>query len=402
MMNAFLLTLFLCNSVSDFSIGLPPTSLTVDKINVYWSNIGQDRVYSVNKMNPEDTGIKKFHLQSARSLKAIGKSLQPYPTWECLIPRSTSYTAKLVKSLVNSIKIKLPEPEPQHECQRYNLPGTLYTIYVTECSEKDHRGNCNGKEKSKLQTYAKEIEANNLKPFTMYSFQLGLSNYYADLEGFRPEIGPQTILKTEAGAPTRPENVAVQPLTPTQAVVSWLPPRVLNGEAVRYEIHWRSVEPVNRMRHKGEQEIKHAEQSPDGKLSAMLQLHPGQEYLVSVRAYSMQSNNSHNESLPQLLKMYPEPNNLTVINIGVDSMNLSWIPSSNFTTEFSLKFAVVGVDKWQVAPNPVVFKDRMEFRIGNLQPRTMYKFTFVLKYPAHNQDYYWPADPRFTFQTLGN
>ncbi|XP_012264218.2 proto-oncogene tyrosine-protein kinase ROS isoform X2 [Athalia rosae] len=393
-----------CNMVlsPDSGKGLPPTSLTVDKVNVYWSNIDQDQVYFINKLNPDDTEIKKFHLYSARSLKAIGNSLQPYPFAECLIPRQVSYNVELIEKFANSIKIKLPEPVPHFGCDKFHLPATLYTVYITECLVNDPR-DCKNRERVRVQSYEKLIEAKNLKPFTKYMFQVGLSNYYSELESSTLELGPGNIIRTDAGAPTRPENVVVQALTPTLASINWMPPKVLNGAVVRYEIHWRSAQLVNGIRQKGEQLIKNTEQPADGKLSAMLQpLLPGQEYLVYVRAYSAHSTTSYNESVPLSVRMYPEPNNLTLTGQSINSMNVSWAPNESITIVYHLEYSIVGLEKWQIATNSVKRNDKVEFIIQNLRPRTLYRFQLVLRYPNYNQDFIWPADARFTFETSGD
>ncbi|XP_046600630.1 proto-oncogene tyrosine-protein kinase ROS isoform X2 [Neodiprion lecontei] len=393
-----------CNMVlgPGFNRGLPPTSLTVDKINLYWSNADKDSVYYVEKANPDDTRIKRLYLQSPRSLKAIGKSLQPYPVAECLVPRQVSDNVEVLKKFSNSIKIKLPEPVPHFACEKYNLPATLYTIYITECSAVDSTKCSNNRENMKLKTFKKEIEVENLKPFSRYMFQLSLSNYYSGLESSSPEPHQGVVIITEAGVPTRPENVEVQALTPTLAAVSWLPPKILNGAAVRYEIHWRPVQLVNGMRHNGEQSIKHTEQSSDGKLSATLQsLLPGQDYLICVRAYST-SSAIYNESLPQFLKMYPEPNNLTLTGTSVNSMNISWVPNKNLTIDYSLQYSIVGSDKWQTVVNPILRNDKVEFHIRKLQPKTFYRFKLTLRYPIYKVNVTWPSDARFTFQTSGD
>ncbi|XP_023290821.1 proto-oncogene tyrosine-protein kinase ROS isoform X2 [Orussus abietinus] len=385
-----------------FNRGLPPTSLSVDKINVYWSNADTNEIYHANKVYPDDVEIKGLYLSNARSIRAIGKSLQPYPLSDCLIPQQVPYNVEETSKTATSITVKLPRPVAHFGCEDYNLPATLYTIHVSRCLENDPN-RCESKDVMlKLQTYDREIEVKDLKPFTRYRFKLALSNYYGDAESLSLEFGPGIILRTGAGAPTTPENVTVQALTPTLAAVYWKPPKILNAAAVRYEVHWRTVRLINGVRPKGEQFVKHTER-PDGTFSETLQpLLPGQEYIVYVRAYPAHFSDAYSESSGQIVKMYPEPNNLTLTVVSVNSLNISWVPTPNLTIDYTLEYTLVGMDKWQVADEPNIEKDKVEYFVQGLQPRALYKFRLVLRYPNYKQDYTWPPDARFTFQTLGD
>ncbi|KOC66937.1 Proto-oncogene tyrosine-protein kinase ROS [Habropoda laboriosa] len=385
-----------------FNKGLPPTSLTVDKMNIYWSNIAEDQIYFVNKKYPDDGEIKHFYLPSVRSIKALGKSLQTYPITNCLIPHQVSYNVEEVKKTANSITVRLPQPVPQFGCETYSLPTTLYTIYVSQCLENDPNM-CEDSDRTKFQTYEEEYEIKDLKPFTKYRLKLALSNYYADLESMSLEFGSGVVLRTEAGAPTAPENVTVEALTPTLAVVYWMPPKILNAAAVRYEVHWRLVRLINGARQKGEQFIKGTERTTDGRFFTMLEPWlPDQEYLVFVRAYPAHVNDVYSESPGQVVKMYPEPNNLTLTGVSVNGLNVTWVPTINLTIRYTLEYKDVAVENWQVANDSKMVNEKLTYFIKKLQPRTLYKFRLILRYPNYKLDFVWPTDGRFTFQTLGD
>ncbi|KAL0113614.1 hypothetical protein PUN28_012637 [Cardiocondyla obscurior] len=383
------------------------TFLTVDKINVYWSNETKDQIYfvkkehflGVDKKNSSKLEVKSFYLPYVRRIRALGKSLQPYPTAKCLIPRQMSYSVKRVSETANSIVVSLPEPNLERGCQKYSLPTTLYTIHVSHCSKND-LGEC---EETKVQTYEKRYEIQDLKPYTEYKLKLALSNFYADASFMRLEFGTDVVLKTSAGKPSMPQNVTVQALTPTIAAVYWKPPKTLNSAVVHYEVHWRSILLQNGVRQKGEQLIKEPERTVDGRFFTTLQpLLPGQDYLVYVRVYPANFNDFYNESLSQLIRMYSEPNNLTMAGVSVNSMIITWIPSVNLTVSYVLEYKDVAMDEWQIARHVEVNKDRVMYRIENLEPRTLYKFRLRLKYPIYKKDFIWPSDGRFTFQTLGD
>ncbi|XP_008552558.1 proto-oncogene tyrosine-protein kinase ROS isoform X3 [Microplitis demolitor] len=393
-----------CNLVINpgFNRGLPPISLTVDKINVYWLNLGGNEIYYVNKIYPYEQDIKRIYLDNVRNIKAIGKSLQSYPNTDCLIPYQMLYTVEALIKKANSITIKLPIPETHLGCERYNLPGTLYTIQVSRCHDST---NCDTNDVLEFKTYKKEFEIMNLQPFTMYQFKLALSNYYSDMVMAKHEFGNPVVLRTAAGAPSAPQNVTVESCTPTLAAVYWLPPRILNAASVRYEIHWRTLRLVNGERPKGEKLIKNLIKSADGRFMELLKpLLPGQDYLVDVRAYPADSNDTYGESEGQVVSMYPEPNNLTNVAASVNTLNVTWEPMANVTINYTLEYTAVGLEKWQVADYFITNKNnkKIEYYIRGLLPRTMYKFRLILRYPNCHDEFIWPPDARFTFQTFGD
>ncbi|XP_066586207.1 proto-oncogene tyrosine-protein kinase ROS [Prorops nasuta] len=394
----------ICNLVvnSAFNRFLSPTSLTVDKINIYWSISAEDKIYYVNKDYQDGGEIKSFYLPNVKSIKALGKSLQPYPIIDCLIPYQVSYDVQEISKSSNSITVQLPQSIPHYGCEFYNLPTTLYTVHISQCLENDPNM-CESNDIRKLKTYDREFQIENLKPFTKYRIKIALSNYYGDLEGLSLEFGSGVILRTGAGAPSIPENVTVQAFTPTLAAVYWYPPKILNAAAVNYEVHWRSVKLVNGVRQKGEQLVKDAEKTFDGRFfTTLTPLLPDQEYLVFVRAHPTHSSEIYSESPGQILKMYPGPNNLTLTSVTVDSFNVSWIPTKNLTINFILEYEDVALEKWQVANESIIEKDKVIYVIKGLQPKTLYKFRLLLKYPLYEKYFVWPTDARFTYQTLGD
>lgn len=397
-----------CNVVlrASFKTATLTAFLTVDKMNIYWSNETKDQIYFLkkehfflaDKENASTPTVKSFYLPNVHRIRALGKSLQPYPSAKCLIPRQTSYYVKRVSETANSIVVSLPEPHPEYGCQKYNLPTTQYTIHVSHCS-KNEPNMC---EEIRVQTYKRHHEIQDLKPFTEYRLKLALSNFYADLLSMKPEFGTDVVLKTSVGKPSMPENVTVQVLTPTNLAVYWRPPKLLNSAVVHYEVHWRSILLQNDVRQKGEQLIKEPERAEDGRFFTTLQsLLPGQEYIVYVRVYPANSNDFYNESPSQRIRMYSEPNNLTMEGVSVNSMNISWIPSVNLTKHYLLEYKDVAMEEWQIARHVVVNENQVMYRIEGLQPRTLYKFRLKLRYPKYKGNFIWPPDGRFTFQTLG-
>lgn len=406
----------MCNTVlnASFSKG---TSLTVDKMNIYWSDAENDQIYFSRKGyslspghdNASEPEIKSFYLSSIRSIKAFGKSLQPYPPAKCLIPSRMNYTVQNLTVTANSIIVNLSEPVPDYGCERYNLPTTLYTISVSQCLGDDSDKCRNHGRTNKVQTYEGQnitdpyrYEIQDLKPFTEYRLKLALSNYYSGLTSMSLEFDSGVILRTGPGKPSIPENVTVEVLTPNLVAVYWMPPKILNSEAVNYEVHWRSSDMENGMRQKGEQLYKESERTADGRFYMLLQsLQPGLEYAVYVRAYSIHSSEFFNQSVLRNVQMYPEPNNLTLSGASVNSLNLSWVPNVNLTTDYVLEYRDIATEDWQVANNSEMEKGIVTYHIEDLQPRTTYKFRLILKYSTYRKDFIWPTDGGFTFETVG-
>lgn len=380
-----------CNLVIVSEELLSPSSLTVDKKNIYWSNTKTEKLYLVNKIHPNKEGIKKYHSANVNKIKAFGKSLQPYPDSECFTFSQTDYNIQEISKTKNSIKIKMPQPIFHEICDNYNLPSTLYTIYYSECLEENK---CS--EEIKLQTYDAEMEIEKLKSFTKYRFRLALSNYYNSNENFSSEI----ILQTEVGIPSRPRNVTVKSLTPTTAAVYWLPSEILNANYVNYKTYW-TPNTINGRVKKTSGIIEESGQLEDGRHFAILHhMLPNQEYKIFVRAYPPNFIDNHNESIEQYLKMYPEPNNLTV-EYFTTALTIFWSPDINLTVDYSLEFTSLTLNKWQIVNISKIINNTAEFHIINLEPKTSYKFRLMIKYPDSKEQFIWPNDNRFIFETLG-
>ncbi|XP_043492014.1 proto-oncogene tyrosine-protein kinase ROS isoform X2 [Polistes fuscatus] len=398
----------ICEMVMDPGLnrGLTFASLTVDKINIYWTDNIKMKLYLVNKKYLSEENIMDFYIPHVRSIKALGKSLQPYPSPECLMPRRMLYNVEEVKKTADSITVRLPQPLPHNGCKAYNLPRTLYIMDVHECVEnnsKECRESYDSMEGNKrYETYEREYTIEDLKPFTRYLIKLSLANTYIEWNKTNLEFSSGIILTTGAGAPSAPENVSVKVLTPTLAAVYWMPPKIFNSPAVSYEIHWRSDGLINGVRQKGEQLVKDTERIKNDKLMAMLQpLLPGQVYFISVRAYPAHFNDVFSESEKQMISMYPEPNNLTLISAGINGLNISWVPTINLTIGYTLEYHDVALEEWRVANKSESDHEKVIYRLQNLQPRTLYKFRLLLRYPNYDQDFIWSPDGKSTFQTQG-
>ncbi|KAL6419475.1 hypothetical protein ACFW04_011386 [Cataglyphis niger] len=317
----------------------------------------------------------------------------------CLIPDKNVYKIQVVMVRTNSIILNLPEPVPKNGCKRYNLPSTLYTIYITYCLDNKF----NKFNNFTVKTYERYNEIQNLTPLTEYTLQLSLSNFYSDRLSIDPLFGSKVILKTESSILDAPENVTIQALTPTTAAISWMPPKKLNCVPVVYEVYWTSIILLNNTRQIHESLIiNKTEHKIDNKCFTLLEsLIPGQIYEIYVRVYPTNFSNHYNDSSSKILYMYSEPNNITLNEVSISSMNISWTPSVNLTIRYELEYKNVEMQRWQIANNFEMNNEgKIIYYINNLLSGTLYEFRLILKYPKYEKDFIWPSDGRFTFSTL--
>ncbi|EFN72573.1 hypothetical protein EAG_10834 [Camponotus floridanus] len=102
-----------------------------------------------------------------------------------------------------------------------------------------HNNNLNKSEKFNVLTCERYYEIQNLTPFTEYKLKFTLSNFYFNQLSINP-FHSNNVTKTILGKLNAPENVSVLALTPTIAVVYWMPLKKVNCMAVTYEMHWES------------------------------------------------------------------------------------------------------------------------------------------------------------------
>ncbi|KMQ85028.1 proto-oncogene tyrosine-protein kinase ros [Lasius niger] len=315
------------------------------------------------------------------------------------------YRVEEVITTANSIVVSLPEPIPNGGCKKYNLATTIYTISVSylTCSDNDF----NKLEEFNVQTHEQRYEIQNLTPFTEYTLKLALSNFYVDKLSMDLQYDAGVKLTTTLGKLNAPEDVTIQVLTPTLAVVYWTPPKKLNCVAVNYEVHWMPVlfpNNTQKITYKPEKQlINKPERMIDGKFFTTIRsLLPGQKYLIYVSVYPANFSNFFTDSSNKSIYMYSEPNNLTLSEVSTNGMNISWIPNVNLTIHYILEYKNDAMQKWQKVNNIEKNNDKVTYHIENLLPRTVYQFRLILTYPKHMEYFIWlPDGEEFTFETLG-
>ncbi|XP_029677187.1 uncharacterized protein LOC115243992 [Formica exsecta] len=181
-------------------------------------------------------------------------------------------------------------------------------------------------------------------------------NFYSNQLSMGPLFYSEVILtmRTKSGKLEAPENVTVEALTPTIAIVYWMLPKKLICVPVIYE-----------------------------------------KYRVFVRIYSANFSNHYNNNLSKTLYMYSESNNITLNEVSINGMNISWIPSVNLTIHYVLEYKNVEMQKWQTVDDFEQNKrEKVTYYIENLLPGTLYEFHLILKYPKYEKDFIWPSNRR--------
>lgn len=96
-----------------------------------------------------------------------------------------------------------------------------------------------------IETSDKLIEITNLKPYTKYQFQISISNYYTEFANMKMKFTRVKSFQTEIGAPSRPRKLKANVLSPTEILLTWLPPIVVNGPSIRYEVHYQTENEID-------------------------------------------------------------------------------------------------------------------------------------------------------------
>ncbi|EFN67802.1 Protein sevenless [Camponotus floridanus] len=382
-------------------------SMTIDKTNIYiivehpfpYILYVLKKKYVSLKSVKAAQYVEKIRINSDNymfyKIYAFDKFLQPYPPMRCLTPDERVYNFENVNATSNTIFVNLPQGVVKSGCKEYNLPTIIYTISVS-CLD----NNLNKSEKFEVLTAERYYEIQNLTPFTEYKLKYTLSNFYFDQLSINPFDSNVISMKTNSGKLNAPENVSALALKPTIAVVHWMPLKKVNCVAATYEVHWKSVTLANGTQQKGKQFINMPKRTADGRFFTKIHLSlPIQDYLIYVRVYPNNFSDFYNESLSKIDHIYSDPNNITLSEVEINSMDISWISNINLTISSALEYKNVSTEKWQTTNDiRMNYNKEVIYHIENLQSGTLYKFRLILRYL---ENFIWPADERFIFSTLG-
>ncbi|XP_014249043.1 proto-oncogene tyrosine-protein kinase ROS [Cimex lectularius] len=390
--------------------GLPPSWITSDQELVYWSNSTENRLYSLQKRDLERYGIaqpKHEFIPGLKEITAFGNHLQPYPDLKCLIPRQPPPPPSLTGKSSDSLTLLLSDNPRTEECWNISQPNSFYTVYYQEVDAEGFT-TCTTKIRDckKYETLEKYVTIDGLNPYSEYIFMTLERNYYSDLANITLEPSIPVVFQTAPGAPSPPEEVMADVLSPNTLLISWDPPRLLNSDMVSYEVLWTSDGPVDGMRQRGEQVVPPRWNYSNGMTREETQIHklsPGANYLIWVRAYS-ENAEAYSESKPIEVSMFPEPNNLTLVSATAYSLNITWQKNTDLPyIHHKLEYVDSSSGEWSVvSPTNSTETGLEEYLMVGLKPKTVYTFRIKIIYKDPNSPFLWPQDNRFTFKTLGD
>lgn len=375
----------------DVTGAILPEHIQSDLGHLYWtSDEYLNILHEATKISKNGSLIENFVI--------YGPHMQPFPELRCLRPyQKMNQTIPVLKHKTpNSLTISLPEILMNPECfEKTSIATVEYRIYFTPYQQIFCGTSCNF-----TSTFDKEITLLNLKPFTKYMVAVSMSNFYS-LEDQKLTIGPTQIFQTAIGAPSKPQNVSVQVLTPSVVKVSWSPPQEFNGATVHYEIYWKTEGTLSGVRQKEQPVVEQFSETKQFFTTLLNKLSPNETYTVWVRAYSETNDTSSDSDMVQV-DTYPEPENLILTNRTAYSLEISW-KISPFVDRFVLEYTSLTSNEWQAIPTKTnVQENTVQATATNLAPKTSYKFRLSLLYPKFTERYVWPGDSRFIWETLGD
>lgn len=404
------------NATEMQNAGLPPTSLTADKLFIYWSNSSAGKIYSFDKATSEvisnaspensDSNVhqkRRVTSETAsgiRGIRAIGDHLQPYPDVICLAPPHSVVPPTLLSASSNELVVKLMMPARPPECSKISLASIKYTLFygiitpdnVWQCAESLH--GCRT-----LETYNTTVVLSNLSPFTNYTVRVAMSNFYSIGMSIP---GPDAVFQTLEGVPSEPIMVQVEPVTPTRIAVQWRPPIKPNGHPISYEIRWFQENARNKWH-----SMSYLYSSEEKSLSYRMLLKdmaPGVEYHILVRAYS-RGGDMHSDSETRSVSTYELPNNLTLARSTSREIDLTWTaPGSHVILSHRVEYLKPSTSEWRYFTSEATEPNRTYiYPLRKLLPKTDYSLRMVLTYRSSlNDTFPWPRSGHFAFQTLGD
>ncbi|XP_038214357.1 proto-oncogene tyrosine-protein kinase ROS [Zerene cesonia] len=370
--------------------GFVPMSITVDSKYVYWYNSSDRSIFYTNKMKKNK--IEQVKSSFGYKIMTLDAANQPYPPRQCLFPNAQNPIAKVLSTSANSITIQLPTITKPSRCSEleYEMTSSEYTIMYRLYS--NDTTPCDKETCLRITTTDSDIEVTGLKPFTNYTAQIEVTNYYARLHEMKPLVGSMLLMQTAAEAPTAPKNVTGTVLSPVLARVEWTP-----EPGLWYELHWRTDDSPflpNRLKEHNTFEVS------SGGRAEMARLSPGTQYAVWVRARSRHSAVSA-DSLPLRLRTFPPPAPLALRAARPYALALAWPPPAAFPVHrYAVEYieASGSSDTWLKCEETA----KGEWIAKDLRPKTRYRFRVCLHYMKDSPPYYWPQDDRYTFETEGD
>ncbi|XP_030754698.1 proto-oncogene tyrosine-protein kinase ROS-like isoform X3 [Sitophilus oryzae] len=370
----------------------PLKKVKFDFDSLYWTN-SDDTLYA---LKPKHSHLLSKPLKS-NDILIYGEHTQPYPPQDCLSPLQHLDIKPSIKRMsFDSLTLKMPDVLFNSNCMNTSIATVMYRIRYIKTN------NNPGGDFGEVTTFDKEIEVTDLEPYTIYTVKVAASNHYSDEHSIY--WSKPLRFRTSPGAPSKPQNISAAVLNPTLVQVNWSPPSQLNGDVIRYEIHWLTEGSLTGVRQKGEQpvsDLRFVDKKMDVLTTLLQKLSPNETYTVWIRAYS-ETNETSSDSDRVQITTYPEPSEFELTNRTSQSLFLMWEVTPHIY-KYSIQYApITSTNTWIGVKQTDQNDDLVEIAVEDLKPKNQYKFRLALLYDKYPEWYVWPSDSRFTFETLGD
>ncbi|XP_053678090.1 proto-oncogene tyrosine-protein kinase ROS [Anopheles nili] len=369
---------------------------------LYW--IGPDGTVRMRARDDPPTATTRPFPHIGAVALLPGQQRQHYPPERCLVPvvEDVQYVPELLDTTEDSLTLRLPEAVRHTNCSG-RPPAVRYRVQYQRMLAVHELNEEPTPDIHIVHSYELRLTIGNLRPYTRYRFGVTLTNHYlsaGDVLPVPPERAMPAIFTTAVGAPSRPEGIIVQPISPSEAIVSWTPSRQLNSHHVWYEIYWQTETDG----HKNRQQQLVTDYKLDDTLMSMElgQLQPNQTYSVWVRAYS--NVHAYSESDAFEIQTYPKPSDIEQVSVNSTAVRLRWIPPAN-CHKYKIQYSIAGHHNWVTLFDslvPVPVWHNYYYTLEGLLPKTKYLFTILLHYPLREEPYLWPRDRVFLFETMAD
>lgn len=388
-----------CRAITRNTQGFPPDLLSVDHMMIYWYHRAKNQLHSLNKVTGTLTQIPVVSIQS---LEAYGSHLQPLPSDECLNPKAYTGNISLISHNNVSLVVRLDSVTWPGSCIGVSHPVSKYIVYYQQTQQQRDRCQLTGQNCQKVESYSNDVTLTDLDPYTMYTVQGAVSNYYT--EYLSEALSPPIYFRTKVGVPSPPTNVNAMVGTQITVKVTWSAPVKPNGPVsdLRYMVKYSTQ--INNLYQVFNKTVK-VEQDLDSRYNYNLTgLQPGHTYQIKMMAGNIHGVFSE-ESQTVQVKTFENPGPIVLVNCSHDTLTVSWTPPPDNSTHMHMfYYGKVVNDQWtNYADNGLPMKtevSKVYFNtFTNLEPNTLYAIKVKLGYSLR-QDFFWPTDDlKFTFST---
>lgn len=207
-------------------------------------------------------------------------------------------------------------------------------------------------------------------------------------------------------APSAPEHITAEGISPTEAIIQWMPSKTVHSDMIWYEVHWQTENIVNGVKNRKQQIVPNTSAIYDNEISYisrnLTNLLPNQIYSVWVKAYT--SNDTFSESSIVKIQTFPEPENITVLTKTSTTIEIEWNPPKNISKYIIQYTSAMNKNVTIVFNSETTGLSTLpeKYIVENLHPKTVYIFSILIYYPRRDSPYFWPPNERFTYETLAD